>query len=102
MKNDKIIDFLGSTYSKGGMECFEYPVQVDNYNNKSDIMRYLFILLFLLIARTITGQATSNHDWENPRVFAINKEAARSMFLPLLTSREPLIINMKILLIIFH
>lgn len=65
------------------MECFEYPVQVDNYNNKSDIMRYLFILLFLLIARTITGQATSNHDWENPRVFAINKEAARSMFLPL-------------------
>ena len=82
MKNDKIIDFLGSTYSKGGMECFEYPVQVDNYNNKSDIMRYLFILLFLLIARTITGQATSNHDWENPRVFAINKEAARSMFLP--------------------
>ena len=82
MKNDKIIDFLGSTYSKGGMECFEYPVQIDNYNNKSDIMRYLFILLLLLIARTITGQATSNHDWENPRVFAINKEAARSMFLP--------------------
>lgn len=56
----------------------------------------LFLLPVLILSSgvsTLTDRDPGLHDWENPRVFNINKEQPRASFIPFRTVDEAL--NMK-------
>ncbi len=46
-----------------------------------NLLKLVAAICFLFIGYTTMAQSTPN-DWENPRVFGINKEASRATFLP--------------------